>query len=110
MIKSKKLIYLIIIASLLVNSGCKKSTKIIQKKNSLSDIVKLEDRVSKLESIIKVENNYKGLKKEFGKKVLYIKSITLRLGSEDDRLRIYWHDGMKTDLPCTKEQSTWACG
>ncbi len=39
-----------------------------------------------------------------------IKSITFRMGSKDDRLRIYWEDGSKTDLPCTKEQSIWACG
>jgi hypothetical protein len=39
-----------------------------------------------------------------------IKSLTLRMGSEDDRLRIYWADGTKTDLPCTKEQSTFVCG
>jgi hypothetical protein len=39
-----------------------------------------------------------------------IKSLTLRMGSEDDRLRIYWGDGSKTDLPCTKEQSTFVCG
>ncbi|MEB3335196.1 MAG: hypothetical protein VKP70_09440 [Cyanobacteriota bacterium] len=39
-----------------------------------------------------------------------IKSLTLRLGSEDDRLRIYWGDGSQTDLPCTKEQSTYVCG
>ncbi|MFM9073003.1 MAG: hypothetical protein ACKOOC_06345 [Cyanobium sp.] len=39
-----------------------------------------------------------------------IKSLTLRMGSEDDRLRIYWADGSKTDLPCTKEQSTFVCG
>jgi hypothetical protein len=39
-----------------------------------------------------------------------IKSLTLRMGSEDDRLRIYWADGSRTDLPCTKEQSTFVCG
>jgi hypothetical protein len=39
-----------------------------------------------------------------------IKSLTLRLGSDDDRLRIYWADGSRTDLPCTKEQSTFVCG
>jgi len=39
-----------------------------------------------------------------------IKSLTIRTGSEDDRLRIYWADGSTTDLPCTKEQSTFACG
>ncbi|MFM7268028.1 MAG: hypothetical protein ACKOZT_05500 [Cyanobium sp.] len=39
-----------------------------------------------------------------------IKSLTIRTGSQDDRLRIYWADGSTTDLPCTKEQSTFACG
>ena len=39
-----------------------------------------------------------------------IKSITLRLGTKDDRLRIYWADGSNSDLPCTKEQAIWVCG
>jgi hypothetical protein len=39
-----------------------------------------------------------------------IKSLTLRTDSEDDRLRIYWADGSRTDLPCTKEQTTLVCG
>jgi hypothetical protein len=39
-----------------------------------------------------------------------VKSLTFRMGSEDDRLRIYWGDGTTSDLPCTKEQGTWACG
>ena len=39
-----------------------------------------------------------------------IKSLTLRTGTVDDRLRIYWADGSTSDLPCTREQSTWACG
>ncbi|WP_254217109.1 hypothetical protein [Synechococcus sp. CCY 9618] len=39
-----------------------------------------------------------------------VKSLTLRTESEDDRLRIYWADGSKTDLPCTKEQTTLVCG
>ena len=39
-----------------------------------------------------------------------IKSLTLRTGTEDDRLRIYWADGSTTDLPCTKEQTTFVCG
>jgi len=39
-----------------------------------------------------------------------VKSLTFRMGSDDDRLRIYWADGTSSDLPCTKEQSTWACG
>jgi hypothetical protein len=39
-----------------------------------------------------------------------VKSLTFRMGTADDRLRIYWADGSSSDLPCTKEQSTWACG
>ena len=39
-----------------------------------------------------------------------IKSLTVRTGTADDRLRIYWADGSSTDLPCTKEQSTFVCG
>lgn len=39
-----------------------------------------------------------------------IKSLTVRTGTADDRLRIYWADGTSTDLPCTKEQSTFVCG
>lgn len=39
-----------------------------------------------------------------------VKSLTFRMDSQDDRLRIYWADGSSTDLPCTKEQGTWACG
>ena len=39
-----------------------------------------------------------------------VKSLTLRLGSLDDRLRIYWEDGRTTNLPCPEEQNTWVCG
>lgn len=40
----------------------------------------------------------------------HIKSLTLRTGTDDDRLRIYWADGTRSDLPCTKEQATLVCG
>lgn len=39
-----------------------------------------------------------------------IKSITFRSGTADDRVRIYWANGERSDLPCTLEQGTWACG
>jgi outer membrane murein-binding lipoprotein Lpp len=39
-----------------------------------------------------------------------VKSLTLRKGTEDDRLRIYWADGSSSDLPCTQEQNTLVCG
>ena len=39
-----------------------------------------------------------------------IKYLTFRLGTKDDRLRIYWENGSNSDLPCTKEQLIWVCG
>lgn len=39
-----------------------------------------------------------------------VKSLTLRSGSSDDRLRIYWADGSTSNLPCTREQGTLVCG
>ena len=39
-----------------------------------------------------------------------IKSLTFRVGTIDDRLRVYWSDGRTSDLPCTKDESVWACG
>ena len=39
-----------------------------------------------------------------------IQSITFRSGTADDRVRIYWDNGTVSDLPCTLEQGTWACG
>lgn len=39
-----------------------------------------------------------------------IKSLTFRTGTTDDRLRIYWENGTRSDLPCTREQATWVCG
>ncbi|WP_411869650.1 hypothetical protein [Vulcanococcus limneticus] len=39
-----------------------------------------------------------------------VKSLTFRSGTDSDRLRIYWADGSASDLECTKEQATWACG
>jgi hypothetical protein len=39
-----------------------------------------------------------------------VKSLTFRMGTTDDRLRIYWADGTSSDLPCTKEQATLVCG
>ena len=68
-------------------------------------IQQLEQRLNKL-SIPTTDGTDKAGKPPAG----VIKSLTFRLGSEDDRLRIYWADGSKTDLPCTKEQSTYVCG
>jgi hypothetical protein len=39
-----------------------------------------------------------------------VKSLTYRTGAESNSLRIYWADGSQSDLECTQEQSTLACG
>ncbi len=39
-----------------------------------------------------------------------VKSITYRTGTSENRLRIYWADGSQSDLECTQEQTTLACG
>ena len=40
-----------------------------------------------------------------------IRSLTLRLGTNDDRLRLYWADGQRSDLICSQEgKGVWACG
>lgn len=40
-----------------------------------------------------------------------LRSLTLRMGTDDDRLRLYWADGQESNLICSQEgQGTWACG
>ena len=40
-----------------------------------------------------------------------LQSLTLRLGTNDDRLRLYWADGQSSDLICSEEgKGVWACG
>ena len=68
-------------------------------------IEQLEQRLNKLASERQAGSDSQG-KPPSGR----IKSLTLRTGTEDDRLRIYWADGSTTDLPCTKEQATFVCG
>ena len=73
-------------------------------------IQRLELKVEKLERILtenmSIQNKRKSKRIPPGK----IKSLTFRTETEDDRLRIYWEDGSKSDLPCMKEQLIWACG
>ena len=40
-----------------------------------------------------------------------LRSLTVRLGTNDDRLRLYWADGQTSDLMCSQEgKGIWACG
>tara|TARA_Y100001968_G_scaffold102757_1_gene92723 strand:- start:3764 stop:4135 length:372 start_codon:yes stop_codon:yes gene_type:complete len=96
--------------------GCKGTNKIEGNEVSINkvpyveyEINELKIKLSQLEALIHSQpkkNKVQDLKTQANN----IKSITFRIGSEDDRIRIYWNDGSKTDLPCTKEQSIWACG
>ena len=40
-----------------------------------------------------------------------LRSLTLRIGTDDDRLRMYWADGQTSNLICSEEgKGVWACG
>ena len=100
--------------SLFLLLGCQQNKK-NEILNSYSiqeaEINQLKIQLSDLERRIKSKNKSKsksGLKINIESSP--IKSITFRIGTKDDRVRIYWEDGRKTDLPCTKEQKIWACG
>jgi len=90
--------------------GCQKSTSRLEKQIDLAEgINRLDRRLERLERRAGIKpslspNNDN--KAPSGP----IKSLTFRQDTKDDRLRIYWADGSKSDLPCTKEQSIWVCG
>ncbi|MFM7236364.1 MAG: hypothetical protein ACKOYK_06295 [Cyanobium sp.] len=91
----------------LAASGCQRGPSAESQRLDRVDLKlqQLEQRLNKL-SVRSEDGADKAGKPPAG----VIKSLTLRMGSEDDRLRIYWADGSKTDLPCTKEQTTFVCG
>ncbi len=100
------LVWPLLVAGLLVG-GCQRGPSAETRRLDRVDlrVQQLEQRLNTL-SIRSEDGADKAGKPPAG----VIKSLTLRLGSEDDRLRIYWSDGSQTDLPCTKEQSTYVCG
>ncbi|MFN9624132.1 MAG: hypothetical protein ACK587_15085 [Cyanobacteriota bacterium] len=104
--RATMLVWPVLAAGLLVG-GCGRGPSAETRRLDQVDLKlqQLEQRLNKL-SIRAEDGADKAGKPPAG----VIKSLTLRLGSEDDRLRIYWADGSQTDLPCTKEQSTYVCG
>jgi hypothetical protein len=102
---SRVLVALLLISAMV--GGCQRGPSAEQRRLDQVDlkIQQLEQRLNKLS--VSTED---GADKAGQPPAGVIKSLTLRLGSEDDRLRIYWADGSKTDIPCTKEQSTYVCG
>ena len=97
-----------LISSIVVFSGCTPSPPAGEA--TLSELNRLEQRLTKLE-------------RELGSRLPSqepqdpkapagpIRSLTLRVGTDDDRLRLYWADGQTSDLICSEEgKGTWACG
>ncbi len=103
---------LLLSLSLIAIGGCLRTQDQPKKSNlnhQKATINLLEQRIEELEKLVGLNESQKSMavsKTPTGP----IKSMTFRLGTNDDRLRIYWADGSNSDLPCTKEQSIWVCG
>lgn len=97
---------LLLLASLLLG-GCQRGPSAeAQRVDELEfKIQQLEERLNKVSS-----ERANGADRAGKPPAGVVKSLTLRSGTDDDRLRIYWADGSTTDLPCTKEQATLVCG
>ncbi len=104
---------LILGAVLAASYGCQKNRQPIAKEQvaglTRSSVKQLEKRIEKIELQIK-KNIPAQRRNDMKTPTGPIKSLTFRIGTEDDRLRIYWADGSNSDLPCTKEQAIWVCG
>lgn len=104
---------LLVLATALLLAGCqfgagtpKKPSPESQRIDELEfKLQQLEQRLNKV-SAERLDGADKAGKPPAG----VVKSLTLRSGTDDDRLRIYWADGSTTDLPCTREQATLVCG
>ena len=104
--------FLSAISGLLLINGCQ-STRSIKSKNLSfyeQEISRLQLRIEQLESHIRSTKFTQSSPNKTKKTTGHIKSVTFRIGTKDDRLRIYWADGSSSDLPCTQEQSILACG
>ena len=100
-----------LVAASILLVGCSSSGfKTDGSNESRAAIERLELRLNQLEQQL---NDVKGIVPPTDSKAPAgpIRSLTLRLGTDDDRLRLYWGDGQTSDLACSKEgQGTWACG
>ena len=95
---------LLLLAAALVLVGCQRGPSESQR------LERLELRLQQLEQRLNAQDGPNSVDRGAKAPAGPVKSLTFRMGSADDRLRIYWADGSKTDLPCTKEQSTFVCG
>ena len=78
--------------------------------NTRASIKQLERRINQLEQELQELKSPSGdadSKTPAGP----LRSLTLRIGTEDDRLRMYWADGQTSNLICSEEgKGVWACG
>jgi len=96
-------------AGCLCLGGCQSSTsRDIQQLQQRQEQLQLQ--VQQLEQRLNATTPRDGADRQGKPPAGPVKSLTYRSGTSDDRLRIYWADGSRSDLPCTKEQATLACG
>ena len=80
------------------------------KTESSASLQQLNQRINQLElelHELKSPGGYADSKTPAGP----LRSLTLRIGTEDDRLRMYWADGQTSNLICSQEgKGVWACG
>ena len=94
----------------LTGCGLVPSSGVAPNTKSRASIEQLERRVNKLEQELQKLKSPAGdadSKTPAGP----LRSLTLRIGTEDDRLRMYWADGQTSNLICSQEgKGVWACG
>ena len=91
-------------------TSCGLVTSSGDKQNASASIEQLERRINQLEQELQQLKSPGGdadSKTPAGP----LRSLTLRIGTEDDRLRMYWADGQTSNLICSQEgKGVWACG
>ena len=94
----------------LTGCGLVPSSGVTPNANSRASIEQLERRINTLEQELQKLKSPSGdadSKTPAGP----LRSLTLRIGTEDDRLRMYWADGQTSNLICSQEgKGVWACG
>ena len=91
-------------------TGCGLVTSSGDKQNARASIEQLERRINQREQKLQQLKSPGGdadSKTPAGP----LRSLTLRIGTKDDRLRMYWADGQTSNLICSQEgKGVWACG
>ena len=91
-------------------TSCGLVTSSGDKQNASASIEQLERRINQLEQELQQLKSPGGdadSKTPAGP----LRSLTLRIDTKDDRLRMYWADGQTSNLICSQEgKGVWACG